>query len=329
VLVRQTEGPPPGETQAPTDLDVAPKSFDEEVAYSGTLSATDPDSTAFTFALLNDPSGLFEIQNTRELVATQPIDFEDLPTGFNDQKDGTAKTTLMLEARDEANNARSEAVTLLVKDLPENPPPDSEPPTAPITLVAEPGVLDGTAGPQEWSGDVMISALAANGSGAVITHSTDGFGVKGGRFDVQVDHMPSGNTSEQFILDFSGAVTDVVLRLGRMNAAETGGVNRETGKWMALDGAGNQVGSGVLDAADGTEIAKWTYDIPIDAGGQAFTELLLKATGYNQGVSGSSSGDSSDFALQQLTYAAADPDEDSMLVAGQVDDELVDSMMIA
>ena len=51
-----------GGTQAPTDIQVSSTSFDENAAFSATLTAVDPDSTALTFALLSDPTGgLFAI----------------------------------------------------------------------------------------------------------------------------------------------------------------------------------------------------------------------------------------------------------------------------
>jgi hypothetical protein len=204
------------------------------------------------------------------------------------------------------------------------PPPDDEPPTDldPITLVATAGALDGSAGPQQWAADVTISALDANGSAAVISHGADGFGVQGGRFDTQVDHIPSNNTSEQFALKFGGAVSDVVLRLGRMNPDEG-----ETGTWTAFDAAGSEVASGMLDPANGAKIATWTYDIPIDAGGQSFTELLLTATGYDGGVSGAPGGDSSDFAIKELTYTPDPSDGESLALEN--DDSMADSLLIA
>jgi hypothetical protein len=297
---------------------VTPKSFDEEVAYSGTLSATDADSTSFTFALLDDPSGLFQIQNTNQLVLLQPVDFESLPAGFVDQGNGTATVDLTLEVQDESGNPFSEVVTLTVNDVAEG----GQEPTDPITLIATAGVLDGTVSPQQWGVDVTIAALTANGSAAVITHSTDGFGVEGGRFDTQIDHIPSSNTSEQFTLEFNDAVSDVILRFGRMNPDEG-----ETGAWTAFDAGGGKVASGVLDPASGAKIATWTYDIPIDAAGQSFTELLLTATGYNGGVSGAPSGDSSDFAIKELTYTPDQSDGESLALEN--DDSMVDSLLIA
>ena len=172
-----------------------------------------------------------------------------------------------------------------------------------VTLVASAGVLDGTSGAQAWTEEVTISALTASGGAAVITHSSAGFGVQGGRKTAQIDHFPSNNTSEQFVIEFNGPVQDVVLQLGLMSASEFDG-NPETGAWTAFDGAGNQVASGLLNPLNGTQVANLTYDIPIDAGGQSFTKLVLTATGYNGGVSGSPSGDSSDFALNQLIYTA-------------------------
>jgi hypothetical protein len=209
-------------------------------------------------------------------------------------------------------------VTLTLNDVAEG----GQEPTDPITLIATAGVLDGTVSPQQWGVDVTIAALTANGSAAVITHSTDGFGVEGGRFDTQIDHIPSSNTSEQFTLEFNDAVSDVILRFGRMNPDEG-----ETGAWTAFDAGGGKVASGVLDPASGAKIATWTYDIPIDAAGQSFTELLLTATGYNGGVSGAPSGDSSDFAIKELTYTPDQSDGESLALEN--DDSMVDSLLIA
>jgi hypothetical protein len=185
---------------------------------------------------------------------------------------------------------------------PPPPPPSGEP----VTLVAAAGVLDGTTGPQQWGAGVTIAALAPTGAAAAVTHTADGFGVQGGRTDAQLDHIPSNNTTEQFVLEFSGAVTDVTLRFGRMNPSEAGG-QRETGTWTAYDAAGAQVANGALDPANGTQVAEWTYDIPV-ATAEPFAKLVVEATGYNGGTAGSAEGDSSDFALKQLTYAlTSDP----------------------
>ncbi|MFQ5765643.1 MAG: matrixin family metalloprotease, partial [Rhodospirillales bacterium] len=90
---------------APTDLQAAAASFDENAAFAATLSATDPDSAAvnsFTYTLTNDPTGgAFQIAGD-QLSLVAPLDFEALPAGFADQGDGTANVDLEVTVFDEA-----------------------------------------------------------------------------------------------------------------------------------------------------------------------------------------------------------------------------------
>lgn len=105
----------------PTDLDVAPKAFDEEAPYRGALSATDPDSSVFSYSITADPTGgLFKVQGS-ELVLAQPVDFEALPSGFV-KGSGAATVKLGLQVKDEGGRTHKETVTLTVKDVDESAP---------------------------------------------------------------------------------------------------------------------------------------------------------------------------------------------------------------
>ena len=114
-----------GTPNPPTDLDVTPKAFDEETPYRGALSATDPDSSAFTYSITADPTGgLFKVQGG-ELVLSQAVDFEKLPAGFvkgTGAAAGTATTKIGLQVKDEGGRAHKETVTLTVRDVDESVP---------------------------------------------------------------------------------------------------------------------------------------------------------------------------------------------------------------
>jgi hypothetical protein len=173
---------------------------------------------------------------------------------------------------------------------------------SPVELIAISSVPDGTSGKQNWNDHVTISAFDWSGKPAAIVYTADGFGVKGGRFDNQIDHNPKTDKSEQMVLDFEAAVSDVKLRFGRMNPDEVDG--GETGKWSAYDAAGRTVDNGILDPDAGDPVAKWVYDIPIDSRAP-FYKLVIEATGYDNGSSPSTT-ESSDFSILALTYTSID-----------------------
>ena len=126
---------------APTDLQVSAASFDENAAFAATLSATDPDSTVFTFALTNDPTGGALQVAGDQLSLVAPLDFEALPAGFTDQGDGTATVTLGLSANDGVNTFAKD-LTFTVTNV--NEPPTSQSltnDTVPENLLAPDGLI--------------------------------------------------------------------------------------------------------------------------------------------------------------------------------------------
>jgi parallel beta-helix repeat protein len=90
-----------------------------------------------------------------------------------------------------------------------------------------------------------------------------------------------------------------------MNPSETGaGSGAEVGAWKAYDASGALVGEGLLDPRGQAAQGSFTYDFRIDTAAD-FTSLEVSARAYGNGAAGGS-GDSSDFALAQVTYVPGD-----------------------
>jgi len=102
----------------PTDIQISSDTFDENAAFAATLTATDPDTPpgGISYGLVNDPSGAFQV-NGNQLSLASPLDFENLPTGFTNNGDGTASVDVRVSASDGANPAYEEALTLTVNDV--------------------------------------------------------------------------------------------------------------------------------------------------------------------------------------------------------------------
>ncbi|MEM9619225.1 MAG: cadherin repeat domain-containing protein, partial [Pseudomonadota bacterium] len=144
--------------EAPTDIELSGDTVSENLAGAtvATLSASDPDvDDTATFALENDPSGLFEIVgNELRLKDGVALDHE-----------GQASYEISISVEDEAGNVYSEVVTINVADVNEAP--------IDITLSAS-GVAENTAG-------AVVGTLSAIDPDAGDTHS---FVVSDDRFEV-------------------------------------------------------------------------------------------------------------------------------------------------
>ncbi len=103
---------------SPTDIQISEVSFDENVGYSATLTASDPDTPAgsISYALVNDPSAAFQVVGD-QLSLTAPLDFENLPPGFVDHGNGTATIVVRLAANDGENPAFEKNLTVTLRDL--------------------------------------------------------------------------------------------------------------------------------------------------------------------------------------------------------------------
>ncbi len=175
------------------------------------------------------------------------------------------------------------------------------PPPAPV-VVGGGSALSGSLGAQSW-GPLAVSGTGWTGTAALVTSSTDGIGVEGGRFAGQVDYNGASNSSEVLRIGFNVPVDSATLRLSRMNAADAPGA-AEVGAWTAFDAAGAVVGQGLLDPRGKPSVAQWTYDFAVDPAAD-MAAMELRAVAYNNGAPGGS-GDNSDFALAQVTYLPAD-----------------------
>jgi parallel beta-helix repeat protein len=161
--------------------------------------------------------------------------------------------------------------------------------------------LSGALGSQSWGG-LVVSAKSTAGVSTLVTRTSDGLGVGGGRFDGQVDYDAAAGKSEALWLDFGGPVDAATLRIGRLNTSEGG--RAEIGAWRAYDAAGALVGQGLLDGRGKTATGSYTYDFAIDPAAD-FQRIELTARPYNNDITLGATGDSSDFTLAQVTYAKA------------------------
>ena len=211
---------------APTDLDVTPKSFAEEAAFSAALTATDPDSSDLTFSLTDDPSGLFEVQGS-QLVLTAPVDYEALPAGF--EPGGTIDLGLRVE--DEGGRSHEETVTLTVEDVDEDAP-------VPIsfdvdTLTGEPAQIptslqfgpDGRLYVSELDGRIHILTVAPTGAGGYEVTETETITEVAGIANHDDDGaLNAGVTGRQVTgLVVTGTAADPVIYVGSSDPRWGGG----------------------------------------------------------------------------------------------------------
>ncbi len=201
-----------------------------------------------------------------------------------------------------SDRARVEVEVKAAEEAPTDP--------LPVTVTSLAGSLTGTVGNQMWGG-IHVAAQRWDGEDGKLSFKAGrGIGIKGGRRGNQIDFSVRdedgdgvAGDSEKLILTFPEAVAQLSIRLDRMSASESGG-HREVGKWQALDANGILVAVGLLDPEAGTMISGRVYDFEIDAGG-AFSQLVISATGYDNLVDPSFTGNNSEFSLNQVTYTPA------------------------
>ncbi|MDB9527383.1 hypothetical protein PN498_15395, partial [Oscillatoria sp. CS-180] len=175
-----------------------------------------------------------------------------------------------------------------------------------ITLAAKGKYLDGDTTAQQWSDDVTISGVSADGTAAAVKHRNGGFSVKGGRYDSQIDYDPSSDKGERLVIDFENGAEQATVTLGKMNANETDGLP-ETGRWIAYDEEGEEISSGALDPTQTTAISKDTYSFDISTS-ETFSRLAIEATAYGNGEGTDQTDNNSDFNLKAVTYVSGDLD---------------------
>lgn len=176
------------------------------------------------------------------------------------------------------------------------------------------GSLAGT-GVKDWGEGVTIQAFQANGAPGQVFFEAGGLGVAGDRFDGQIGYQGNSQTSQALLLEFENGATDLSIRVGRLNPTESGGL-AETGRWIALDEAGAQIGSGRIDPADGTSTGNSTFEIPIDFDGTLHA-LRIEATGYGNGANPTAQPDNSDFNLLELSFTtpASQPNQPPLVIS--------------
>jgi len=219
-----------------------------------------------------------------------------------------------------------------------SPEPVPEPidPIEPVTGEAQSLVVDKltfqrkVTEAQEWGDGVFVSGFDVDGDPASLGYRSApnkgsalpeyGFGVSGLRQNQQTGFDRDAGASEKIKIDFNGGVADLSFRVAHLGANEgpkIGGEKLpETGKWTALDAAGNEIATGKIGpdtSVDG--LAPGTYGVytfAVDAGAPIHA-LVLEATEYAHGESGYdfagySKSDSSEFSLQAVDYVRVDAD---------------------
>ena len=185
-------------------------------------------------------------------------------------------------------------------------------------------------GTQIWGDNVFISAFNLDGSPGELIYDTEfrdrGFGVAGGRWD-QIDYYQDYNgqrlnASERLLVQFNGAVTDVMLTVGMLGLNEGRRGDDETGQWIAYDADDQEIGRGVFGPDDsdlGPEVkfnrtyGQYPFTVSVN---QPIYSLAIEATGfaYGQGEArsgvykdrGLNSENNSDFNLVSIEYQRTD-----------------------
>ena len=198
-------------------------------------------------------------------------------------------------------------------------------------LTADPDIImNNGLGTQIWGDNVFISAFNLDGSPGELIYDTEfrdrGFGVAGGRWD-QIDYYQDYNgqrlnASERLLVQFNGAVTDVMLTVGMLGLNEGRRGDDETGQWIAYDADDQEIGRGVFGPDDsdlGPEVkfnrtyGQYPFTVSVN---QPIYSLAIEATGfaYGQGEArsgvykdrGLNSENNSDFNLVSIEYQRTD-----------------------
>ena len=237
----------------------------------------------------------FEVVNGQLVVRDgAELDFED-----QSSHDITIRTT------DSAGATYEEVVTVNVNDI-------NEPPTLTLdttTVLSTESHLGNTA--VFTSGDStgrigdFITATGVGSDGqeeALRLNGNNGLGLDGGRIANQINFDPSTGTSQKVILDMDSPVTNITLTVDRMIENEF--PDGEQGLWTALDANGNEVASGILspDTAD-VRHSRSSFSFDLDTASKAVSSLVIEA----KDVTGSSTGDNSDFTIKALSYDKLPP----------------------
>ncbi len=161
--------------------------------------------------------------------------------------------------------------------------------------------VDGSTAPQLWGTCAEISALSAEGAPAVVKISKGRIGVKGDRFDAQLDYMPLSDSSEQLEINFNRPVVSVSFTLGNLEVNEWEGAD-ETGIWRLLDANGTQVAQGIISPSTGTKGGRGVYSFEATSNSPA-VRLQLEATAYDSGEGAPRTSNNSDYSLINVSFS--------------------------
>ncbi|MCV3737930.1 cadherin domain-containing protein, partial [Rhizobium sp. TRM96647] len=154
-LVDLETGEETGTGDAPTNIALSASSVKESAAVGATvatLSATDTDSTAFTYSLVNDADGAFKISGNK-LVVGKSLDYE------------SAKNhAIRLKVTDEAGNSFEKAFTIGVQDVNEAPAALALSKSS-VVENAKVGTVVGTLSAKDPEGGAVSYSLSSNPGG--------------------------------------------------------------------------------------------------------------------------------------------------------------------
>jgi len=315
-----------GTGEPPFDIQISSDTFDENAAFTVTLTATDPDTPAgdIAYGLVNDPSGSFQVTGN-QLNLVSPLDFEDLPAGFIDQGNGTATVDVVVSASDGVNPAYEEILTLTVNDV------EPEGGGGGNIFVFDPSVSD-------FDGDANIQLSAIGGDltylrylDAVGVNQEGGGVVSGGDWRDQVS-----KPSEGIQIDFtSPSIESVGIEFKRLAASENVTARVEdAGVGLLGDvtilGQGNQ--RSIFTATIGQDDLDTTGDIArVTLTGRYFAWIVGSITAKESGSGGSEDSPPTDMQISSdsfdenaafvATLTATDPDTPAGSIAyGLVND---------
>ncbi len=144
-------------SEPPTDLALSPDHIEENLpplSAVGTLSTTDPDSSAHTYAMIGGDVGAFTLDGD-VLQTAVSFDYED-----------RASYTVQIQTTDEDENAYSEWFAIHVDDVNEAPIAGADTSSVPEGDTVDIGVLTNDTDPE--SGTLEVVAVSSPGQGTAV-----------------------------------------------------------------------------------------------------------------------------------------------------------------
>ncbi|MDF1635826.1 cadherin repeat domain-containing protein, partial [Mycoplana sp. MJR14] len=154
-LVDLETGEETGTGDAPTNIALSASSVKESASVGATvatLSATDADSTAFTYSLVNDADGAFKISGNK-LVVGKSLDYETVKNH-----------AIVVKVTDEGGNSFEKSFTIGVQNVNEAPT-DVAISKASVAESAAVGTVIGTLSAKDPEGGAVTYSLSSNPGG--------------------------------------------------------------------------------------------------------------------------------------------------------------------